>query len=405
MIFIKVSWRNIWRNKKRSVIVLSSIVIGIIAIIFFEGLSVGLVNQMVDNQIGIHTTHIQIHKYGFNDEKLVQNYLPNSDRILNELGQINEIKNFSQRIISYGLITTAENSAGIQIVGIIPEREKYVTRISEYLIEGNYFLTNKKEILISRRLARSLGLGINDKVVLLASRVDGKVGSELFRVVGVFQTPNSTFDKSTIYISLGDAQEMLGMENEISEIAIISSNEIDVIKLKEKIAQKIGSEYEVLSYRDLIPSLVMQQEMTGSWMLIIYIIIGLAMIFGIINTFLMSVFERINEFGVLKAIGMNDWKLVIMIVHEALFLGIIGAAIGSILGISLVAYLAKVGINFALFSEGLSAWGIAAIIYPEIEYFGVLKAFIVIVFISVLSSIYPALKALRLQPVQAIRYV
>ncbi len=405
MIFLKIAWRNIWRNKKRSIIILISIVIGVIAIIFFEALSVGFVNQMVNNQIGIHTAHIQIHKNGFNEEKLIQNYLPNSSKILNELRQLNEIKHMSQRIISYGLITTAENSTGILIAGVIPEEEKNVTKISEFLIEGSYFLTNKKEILISKRLAKSMDLSIDDKVVLLASRVDGKVGSELFRVVGIFQTPNSVFDKSTIYITLVDAQEVFGLNNNISEIAIVSSNLNEVAKLKDKIAKIIGAEYEVLSYHDLIPTLVMQQEMTGNWMLIIYIIIGLAMIFGIINTFLMSVFERINEFGVLKAIGMNEQKLLLMIVYESLILGIIGAIVGSIFGLSLVVYFSKVGLNFALFSEGLSAWGIAAIIYPEIVFFSIIKAFLVVGSISLLASLYPALKALQLQPVKAIRYV
>lgn len=405
MIFIKLAWRNIWRNKKRSIIVLISIIIGLVAIIFFEALSVGLTNQMVDNQIGIHTAHIQIHKYGFNDQKLIQNYLPHSDHLFSDLQALKEIKHMSRRIISYGLITTAENSSGILIVGIIPEEEKKVTNVSQYLIEGNYFLTSKKEIIISKRLAKSLALSINDKVVLLATRTDGRVGSELFRIVGIYQTPISTFDRSTVYISLPDAQEMLGMGRNISEIAIISSSFNEVLKTKVVLAQKLGTEYEVLSYHDLIPSLVMQQEMTGSWMLIIYVIIGLAMIFGIINTFLMSVFERIKEFGVLKAIGMHEHRMFLMIIYEALLLGVLGAVIGSILGLSLVAYLAKVGLNFAVFSEGLSAWGIAAIIYPKINYIGVIKASFVIIFISMLASMYPAFKAIRLKPVEAIRYV
>lgn len=403
--FLKLAWRNIWRNKKRSVIILISIVIGIIAIIFFEALSVGLVNQMLDNQISIHTAHIQVHKHGFNDEKLVQNYLPNVEEVVVNLKKINKVKFISRRVISYGLITTAEKSSGILIVGVVPEEERNITKISEYVIEGNYFLKNKNEILISKRLAKSLGISLNEKIVLLASRVDGKVGSELFRVIGIFQTPNSAFDKSTIYINLRDAQEMLGLGNNISEITIISTNVNEIMMLKENIAHKLGPNYEVLSYRELIPSLVVQQEMTGSWMLIIYVIIGLAMIFGIINTFLMSVFERINEFGVLKAIGMHNRKLFLMIIYEAIFLGILGSFVGSVLGLTLVIYLSKVGLNFAVFAEGLSAWGISAIIYPEVELTGVVKAVVVIIVISVLASMYPALKALRLQPVQAIRHI
>lgn len=405
MTYLKLAWRNLWRNKRRSLIILTSVIIGMIAVIFFESLSLGIFNQMLNNQIGAHSSHIQVHLKGFNDEKLIQKFIPDKTEIIKQIENNSKCKTYSERIVSFGLITTAENSTGVTIVGVDPLKERMITNISKQVIYGEYLGTNSNEILLSKRMADLLNVDLSDKVVLLSSKIDGEIGTELFKVVGIYQTASSSFDKLYVYIPLTDAQRMLGMNNKINEIAILINDLNLADTVKAELIKQIGSEYEVLTFKELIPMLTLQLEMSSSWMLIVYLIIGTAMIFGIINAQMMAVFERVNEIGVLKAIGMSEKKLFVLLLSESIFLGLIGAMIGAVIGYGMVLYLSYSGLNFAVFSEGLSSWGISAVIYPLISYTGILRSIFVIVLVSIVGSAYPAIKAFRFQPIQAIRYV
>jgi ABC-type antimicrobial peptide transport system permease subunit len=198
---------------------------------------------------------------------------------------------------------------------------------------------------------------------------------------------------------------MLELEDKVYEYGITTNDYRDASKISSLIAGKLNSEYEVLSYKDILPLLILQIDMTQQSMVVVNIIIGLALIFGIINTMLMTVYERIREFGVLMSIGMKNGKLFTMIILEALIIGVFGTALGLILGTAIVYPFSLGGIDLAIFAEGLSSLGIGSIIYPVLNLAGIFNIIILIPFITVLGAVYPAIKAIRLQPVNAIRYV
>ena len=405
MMLFRIAWRNLWRNKRRSLIILTSIVIGVVAMNFFDGFARGFTEQTLTNQLNTHVAHLQIHARGFNDNKLVQNFMTQSDSVASVLSKTAAVKYFSRRIVIYGLLSSASNSAGVSIIGIDPEREQKITNIKASIIEGTYLGSNAHEIVLSRRLAKTLNVGLDDRVVAMASSLDGKVGSEMFRVAGIYQSSSMAFDKMYIYIPLPTAQQMLGVGNRIAEFAVIASDLNFIRQVKDTLALRLGPAYEVLSYQDLLPSLVSQMEMMNSLMSIFYLIIGTAMIFGIVNTLLMSVFERIHEFGILKSIGMKNHLVFLMIEMEALLLGIVGTMIGTIIGVGLTVYTSHYGINLAVFSEGLASFGSGAILYSIFDLSAVFIEVMVVLSICVIAAVYPAIRAVKLEPVRAIYFV
>ncbi len=402
---LKLAWRNIWRNKRRSLIVLISVVVGLTAIVLTDGLSNGMMRQMLFNQINLDISHIQIHKKGFNSNKIIKNYIPDYERVDSLLNKNPEVLSYSKRVFATGILSSANNSSGVIIYGINPPEEAKVSIIKSSIVEGKYLGTGKREIIISKKLAEKLGVQLGDKVVAMANTLKGDIGSDAFRIVGIFQTSSSDFDKMVVYVQATTEQEMLGIGNNYHEFAIITKDYNKVTSLKQSLKTELGKGYEVFTYRDLLPMLIYQMDLYKETMMILNVIIGLALIFGIINTMLMSVFERIREFGVLMAIGMKNNRLYLMIVFEAFILGLIGSLAGLVVGLLLDIPLAHSGINLSMFSTGLESFGIGAVIYPVLSAGNIINAVTFMPFVAVLGALYPAYKAIKLEPIYAINYV
>lgn len=402
---IKLAWRNIWRNRRRSLIVLTSVIVGLVAIIISDGLSNGMIGQMLFNQINLNISHIQIHEKGFNNNKVVKNYIRNHEKIDRVLKNDPDIKAYSRRVFVTGILSSANNSSGVMIYGIDPSMEAKVSVIKKSMVEGKYLGNNKRDIIIGKKLAEKLEVEVGDKVVAMANTLKGDIGSEVFRIVGIFKTASSEFDKSAIYIPAATEQSMLNIGDEYYEYGIITKDYENVDEVKDRLREELGGSYEVLSYKDLLPMLIYQIELYKETMWILNVIIGLALIFGIINSMLMSVFERIREFGVLMSIGMKNSRIYLMIVSEALMIGIVGTLAGLLAGLLLEIPLAHTGIDLSFFSSGLEAFGVGTVIYPVLSMSNILMSSLFMPFVAILGALYPAYKAIKLEPIYAIYYV
>lgn len=402
---IKLAWRNIWRNKRRSLVVLLSVIVGVNAILFMDGLSNGFLSQILFNQISTNVSHIQIHKNGFKDNKVIQSHIPDNKKVENTLQNTPGIKYYSKRVISFGLLSSASNSSGVYLNGIDSNLEADVSLIDDSIVEGTYLSSNRREIIVGKKLAEKLKVGVGDKVVALSNTPDGTIGSDVFRIVGLFSTTSSEINKTYIFVNLADAQNMLEIGDKLYEFAIIAENQNAANIIRDKIRDELDEEYEVLSYLDLLPFVILQLDMYKESMFIVNFIIGLALIFGIINSMLMSVFERINEIGVLMSIGMKNIKIFNMILLEALIIGVMGTTIGMATGYLLHLPLGHYGIDLSNFAASLESFGIGAVIYPMLSIDNFIITVIMIPFISVAGAVYPAYKAIKLEPVNAVRYV
>lgn len=401
----RLAWRNIWRNKRRSAIVLSSIVVGYAALVFMDGLSTGMVRQMLDNRIGIHTAHLQVHRSGFLDNRVVENRIRNPQEVASVLNETEGIARWSSRVLTFGMVNSSSGSAGVTVIGVDPEREAGITGIADLVKSGSYLSGGRREILLSERLAGKLGVDLGDKIVGMASGLEGEIGSELFRVVGIYRTYDSGFDETHAYVYIDDARSMLSLESGLMEFAVVCEGTKMIEPVERYLSQALGEGYEVSTYRELLPLLVVQLDVYRQMMLVVYAIVSLVIVLGIVNTMLMAVYERIHEFGVLFAVGMKRHRVFSMVLLEAVTLGVLGTVMGIGAGAAVTAPFMKAGINLSMFEHSLTAFGSGAVIHPQLTLQALFSAAAIVPLVSVLGALFPGYKAMTFEPVEAIRFI
>ncbi len=406
----RIAWRNILRNKRRTVIVITSIVVGVLALVLTEGFAVGMLHQMLTNQIGSDAGYIQIHTEGYQSDPTLENSMSDPQAVRALLQRESGKLNYSERLRVFGLVSSAYNSYGVSIVGIIPREEKKISTIPKYVTKGSYLTGKPGHILISESMAEKLRVGLGDKVVIMASRKDGSIASEACRISGIFETFNSGFDQSHVYIPMQTATQMLNANGLVSEFVInpVNPDRTDAVAamIRQDIAALHGPHnYEVLTYKQMLPLLVSQLALYKEALYLISAIIAIALVFGIVDSMLMAVMERTHEFGVSMAVGMSNRKIFTMVMIEALYVAIIGTAVGLLVSYAVMTPLSRSGWNLSMFSDSMRSVGVGSIIYPVFSASVLMQSVVIIPIVTLLGAVYPAMKAIRLQPVEAMRAV
>ncbi|MCJ7759115.1 MAG: FtsX-like permease family protein [Gillisia sp.] len=403
---VQIAWRNIWRNKMRSFVVIGSIILGIWAGIFILAFSWGLYQSNIYDSVYKQLSHIQIHHPSFIVENDPKFSISDTDKILDSLHSDKRILSASSRIISTGMITSPTTASGVKILGIDPSSEAKQTGLNENVINGNYFGSGKdNEILIGEKLAKKLKVKIRSKVIVTFVNIDSEMISAAFRVGGIYRSKNTSLDEVNVFVLKDHLRDLLDLKpTESNEIAILLKNEEDLKAVKNYSAGLVPKG-KVEDWKELSPELGLVIESFNLYTYLISGIILLALIFGIINTMLMSVLERIRELGMLMAIGLNKRKLFSMIMLETLFLTLIGCPIGLLMGWLSIEFFGEYGIDMSMFSEGLSSYGFSSVIYPALDDQKYVIVAVMCLITSLLAAIYPAYKALQLNPAEAIRKI
>ena len=400
---LKIAWRNIWRSRTRSIVVIMAIMIGIWAVIFMMSFSNGMIESYIDNAIETQISHIQLHNPDFDLDQESQFYFENASELQAELSAQPEVEFATVRSLATGMLSTSKGQRGVQIRGVNPISEAKVTKLDTKLVEGEYLDPEQQNrILIGKGLAEDLNVKLHSKVVLTFQSMDGEILYAAFRINGLYQTDNSAYDESTVFIDQSDLNTLLGKENIGHEAALLlqSTDMIGVVQNRLKAAHP---ELMVKNYAEISPEIELfntQMKMSST---IIIVIVMLALIFGIINTMLMAVLERYKELGMLMAVGMNKLRVFFMIVFETIMLGLIALPLGLGLGYGSVQLLAEKGIDLSNYSKGMQEFGMSEIIYPSANTDLYLQLAFAVLFTALLGSIYPAYKAIRLRPVEAMR--
>lgn len=403
---ISIAWRNIWRNRLRSLVIIIAITLGIFAGVLSTGFMKGMVDQRIESAIENEVSHIQIHHPEYRQEDKLIQYIPQASEKVRELNEISTVRASSQRLSANCMITSAGKGSGINLTGIKPNQEKQVTNIHEQLIKGSYFNDVPKRVIplvIGQKLADKLNAKIKSRIVIQFADVNGNPVSMGCRVTGIYKTDNSAFDGMHAYVRYSDLQEIMGVPEKAGhEIAVLLHDNDALEKAKSEIAGMYHNK-EVNTWKELSPELSYLNDMMEQYMYIIVIIILLALLFGIVNTMLMAVLERIKELGMLMAIGMNRKRVFSMIMLEAIFLALTGGLTGIVIGYGITELLGQTGVDLSIYATGLEAMGWSTVIYPDIGLDTLAGVTGLVILTGIVSAIYPALKALRLNPAESIR--
>jgi putative ABC transport system permease protein len=402
----RIAWRNVWRNKVRSLILVSSIAMGIWAGIFTLAFSWGMSIQYVNMAINGQVSHIQLHHPEFKVDRKITYAIHEAPEMVYEIESIPGVMAACGRVISGCMVSSPTAGAGANVSGIDPDQEDHVTGMAANVIEGDYFPSNKRnQILIGQKLANKLKVKLNNKVVLTFQDVDGNITSGAFRITGIYQTNNSTLDELNVYVRSAELSPLLGLESgELQEIAVLLHEDTELRGVFDSLRTRYP-ELLVEDWKTLAPELRLVIDSFSLTMYLFISIILLALTFGIVNTMLMAVLERVHELGILMAIGMNKPSVFMMIMLETLYLAFIGGICGLLLAYGSIQLLGQTGIDLSAFSAGLTSYGMDTMVYPSLPDYEYLEIFIMIFIAAVLSAIYPAFKALKLNPVQAIRKI
>ncbi len=408
--FLKIAWRNVLRNKRRSIITFSAVSLGLAVLIFFQSLNEGSLDLIINGIIESGVGHIQIHHRGFHKEPSIEIAVEYPEEILKQLERFSEIKAKTERIKTGGLITSSAKSTATAIWGIDPEQESKLAQLGDQIIKGNYLnQSDSHQVLIGKDLAEFLQVDVSDKIVLFTQGADGSLANEAYRVKGILQTNSPLLDRGTAFLTLADAQQLTVLGNKVSEIVMLISNSDLSTQVANRIRAALPESLEVLSWQEAAPYLIQGIEIRRAFALILALIVFSITALGIMNTFVMAIFERIHELGVMMAIGTKPQQIIWMVIAEAVFLASLGIFFGTIIGLSVASYYSVHGIDLGSLTNIPKGLGlnvkIGSIMYSKIIPQQVIN-FIVLVFLTtIVAVLYPAIKAARLKPVEAIRFI
>jgi ABC-type lipoprotein release transport system permease subunit len=407
MMDFQMAWRNIWRNPRRTTVILIAVIMGVWSMIFLGALMRGVVAGMVKNGISTLTGHVQIQQRLYPDDPSVVHRIRDPQAVMKILPQVLPAgSRWTMRVRVNAVAANARHSNGVTLVGIDPESEARVSFIGRSITSGDYLKAgDKNDILIGRALAEEFGTHLGQKLILMSQDTRGQIASRAFRISGIFRAEMESTEKHFVFILRGAAQKMLKMDGAVSEVSIVLPHHEQARRIAATLQARLaGKDLTVRPWQKALPLLTAYLDLYDNFVLIWFVVVFIAMGFGIVNTTLMAVFERMREFGLLKALGMRPRRIVKGILIEAFLLLVCGMAAGNLLGWLSCWALSFNGIDLSALAQGAEYAGMARIIFPSVWPRDILSANAVVLVLGLLVSLYPAIKAARFTPVEAMMH-
>ncbi len=401
-ILFTLAWRNLWRNYRRTGIMLVAIVVGVWAMILFSSLMSGMVDEMVRGGLRTLPGEVQVHHPDFRDDPSVANSMDApSGELLARLNQA-PVSGWASRIKVPAMISSERDNRGIQLLGVDPAQEISLGFDPADIVEGR-FLEGPQDngLVIGRKLAEQLETELGKRVVIMSQDPDNNVADRGIRIVGIYRARLQATEELNVYAGRSTIQKMLGLGDKVSEIAITADDFRAVNNWWPEIATAAGPELQTLPWTQLDGYLESMMDMQTSFNVIIMVVIFLALSFGLVNTLVMAVFERVREIGLMMALGMRPGWIMYQVLLESLILLALGLVIGNLLALATILPLES-GIDISGVAEGLEMAGMGSKLYPSLEVSHMLMSTAVVVVLGLMASLIPAWRASRYNPIQAL---
>uniref|UniRef100_A0A7V2ZM26 ABC transporter permease n=1 Tax=Ignavibacterium album TaxID=591197 RepID=A0A7V2ZM26_9BACT len=402
--YIKLAWRNLWRNKKRTLISAASVFFAVILSLIMRSMQTGYYDYMIDSSVRLYTGHIQVHGKDFWEKRSLEESMLLDEAIVRKIKENKKINYIIPRLETFALISFGKISKVVQVNGISPEIENDVTKLKDKLIEGEYLNDDSKGILIAEGLAKLLGVGVGDSVVLYGQGFHGVTAAAVVPVSGIVKFAIPDQNKSFTYLSLQNSQELFSAYDRITSLSILLNDADEIEPTKLFLKNYFNDTYEIMDWKELSPELVQSIQIDNASGIIMLGILYVVIAFGIFGTIMMMTAERVKEFGILISIGMKKSKLALVTTLETIFVSFIGVAAGALVSIPILLYLVKHPIPITgETAEAILEWGFDPIL-PFAFYSGMYFAQIwTVLAIAFVSALYPINFIRKLKPSVALR--
>lgn len=406
MLYVKLAWRNIWRNKRRTFITMASVVMAVLLSSVMSSMQQGQYDQMIDNTVGAFSGHLQVQHQDYFDESTLDNSLEVGDDLLSEIKNHPGVETVIPRLDSYALAAGKDRSRAAMVVGIDVETEKALSEPDQKIIEGSYFSSNSDEgVLVSQGMADYLNLALGDTLILLGQGFRGMSASEAYPITGIMKFGIPDMNNSLVYLPMESAQHFYAAYGRLTSAVVLIQNPKEVQEVVSELEQKLGQKYAVLGWQTLMPELVQAIEADrGSSMillLILYMIVG----FGIFGTILMMTAERKFELGVMIAIGTARIRMAAMLILEMLFITFMGTLFGMIGSLPFMYYFNLNPLEFTGEAAlAIEEYGMEPFIRFSIDPEIMLNQGVIVLIITLIISLYPLWHMRKLKPVEAMRH-
>ncbi len=401
-LIFKLAWLNVWRRKARGVLVVLMIGVSMSVMLGIQGLYDGMTNHMIDSTLRSDSGEISIYAPSHRLHQSLKYHIKDTTSIIQKLSHIEQIKATAQRIKVTGLVSTARKSSMAKLIGIDIAQEKKFGDFEKFIIDGKWN-TQENYALIGKKLAKTMKLSVGSRVIFSSQNLEGDLTSISLRIKGIVQTTNPAIDDMALFVSLAKSQEFAGLQaGDSTQIALRIDPKANLVQTKEMITTLLPNE-DIYTWLELYPALEQMQEMMKVFNGISFFIVMLVVLIGIMGVMLVSILERLREFGILLAIGQPYRNMRLQVIIEALILGLGGYLMGAILGGAVLYYMKIYGLDLSAFSDGLEEFGMASTIYATIKSAYFSTTLIAIILASLLSVILPIRRLKKLNPIEVIQ--
>jgi putative ABC transport system permease protein len=336
--YFKIAWRNLWRNKRRTLLTIASVLFALFLALIMRSMQLGSYSSMVESAVKSSTGYIQVHKKGYWADKSIDNTFETAALPLNSIRDHGNVTDIVPRLESFALLSSGKQTKGAAVIGTIPETEQKVSGLKDHLVSGSYFEAGDQSVLIAEGLARYLKVSVGDTVVILGQGYHGMTAAGAYPVKGIVSFIQPDINNTMTYLPLALAQELYSSPERLTSLSILLNNPDKMDLTREELVENFPDNLEVMTWEEMLTEMVNAIEgdnISGQFMLgILYLVVG----FGILGTILMSTLERKKEFGIMVAIGMRRTKLAMIVLIETLIISVIGIISGVAASLPLIFY-------------------------------------------------------------------